>query len=850
MTEFEIKRIEDIIKGMSVDEKLDLLDHDTSKLPYDEMPEDMRGVLEGTERRTPEYFYQLYRYYTTMTPSGVPHLATSEALHGLCNASATIFPQAITMAATMSRENAYNMGYVIGAEAAATGINEVWSPVCDLAREPRYGRSEETYGEDDYLASRFVEQVVKGIVDGGKGHVISELKHFTAYGNPTAGLNAGQSQMGRHGTFAYMSPVFAAAIKAGAVNVMSSYNSIDDVPVGLDRTILTDLLRGEYKLPGFVRADMTALAMLQTWHHIAKNPKEVLRMTVKAGVDVQFADFTHEDYRRLYKELLSEGKLTMDDLDQSVRRMLTAITMAGLLDKPEYDLTAPARVLNCEQHRKMAYDAARQSVILLKNDGILPLKKDKKRIAIIGPNANIAVLGDYCPSPNHKAWSLMDGIKEVYPDADIRYDRGTGILRSGLRVVQRGWCRHDPRPCIVNEYFGLTGDYFNNHDLSGEPVMTRFDPFVDFRWIFEGPDPRVNDTAFSVRWTGKLTFERDMNGRLGFEGNDSVRMYLNGEKIIDAWDDNRKNRIANVSLKGGALNDIVIEFKNDDRGAQITFGYDYGEDTIDEAASLAKDSDLAIVVLGDSLLTSGENFDRTTLDLPGAQGELLEKVLASGTPTVLVLNTGRPATLNWNDLRLNAVIQAGFNGEMGGLAAAEALYGIVNPGGRITMTYPRDVGQIPCHYSRYTCCGKSYVEMDWNPAFPFGYGLSYTTFAYSNLTLDKTEINAGESLTASFTVKNTGSVRGDVCPQLYLTDEYTSVCRPDLLLRGFDRVTLEPGEERNMSFTLGFDEMKLLNAEYKWVVEEGDFIVRAGDNARNLPLTARFSVKGDFFGEV
>ena len=847
MTEPEIRRIEDLISQMTLDEKLDLLDPDESRLKYDEMPEEMRTALKSRNRSGVDYNYWMFRCQTTMTRLGIPPFLTSEALHGLMSPSATIFPQAITMSATFNRENAYNMGYVIGAEAHACGVSEVWSPVCDLAREPRYGRSEETYGEDEYLASRFVEQVVKGISDGSRGYVVSELKHFTAYGNPVAGLNAAQSQMGRHGTYAYMSPVFGAAIRAGAVNVMNSYNSIDDVPVAADRRLLTDLLRGEYGLPGFVRADMTSVAMLHTWHHVAKSPKDALRMAVKAGVDVQLYDFSHDEIRRYYRELLDEGTLRMEDVDLSVRRVLTAMTLAKVFDRPEIDRTAPARVLNCEKHRALALNAARESVILLKNNGVLPLPRDGKRIAVIGPNAAIPVLGDYCMNPDHKAYSLLDGLREVFPGANIRYDRGTGVLPSGLRPIERGWTQHDPRPCIVNEHFGLTGDYFNNHDLSGEPVLTRFDPQVNFAWIYESPDPRVNSNAFSVRWTGKIRFDRDMDGRLGFDGNDSVRLYLNGEAVIDAWDDRRKDRVARVSLTGGVSYDLVIEFKNDDRAARFTFGYDFGEDTIDEAAALAADSDIVILALGDSNLTSGENFDRTTLDLPGLQPALAEAVLKAGKPTVIVLSTGRPATLNWADERVSAVIQSGFGGEMGGLAAAEALFGDVNPAGRVTMTYPKDVGQIPCHYSRFTSCGKNYVEMDWNPAFPFGFGLSYTTFAYADLALDRNEIRAGEGVNVSFTVTNTGDRRGDVCPQVYLTDEYTSVSRPDLLLRGFCRVSLEPGETKRLTFPIGFDEMKLLNADYQWVVEDGDFIVRVGDNSRDLRLQARFRVIGDCF---
>ena len=843
MTNEETARIEKLISEMTVDEKLDLLDPDDSKLDYEAMPAEMRAALQDREKRFgPEYNYWMQKYHRTMTRLGIPRLLSSEALHGLNRPAATIFPQALTLSSTFDPENAYKMGLVIGAEAYACGVCEVWSPVCDLAREPRYGRTEETYGEDEYLCARFAEQVVKGIRDGSDGYVISELKHFTGYGNPLAGLNAAQSTLGRHGVFAYCNPVFEAAIKAGAVNVMNSYNSIDDTPVACDRSILTDLLRGEFKLPGFVRADMLSLAQLYHWFHMAEDHKQALLMSVKAGVDVQLHDFKHDEYRTLYKELIAEGKLTMDDLDTSVRRVLTAITIAKVFERPETDLSAMDSVMHCGKHRSFALDAARQSVVLLKNNGVLPLKKGKKRVAVIGPNAEIPVLGDYCVLPDHPAYTLLDGLGMVDPDAEFTYLRGTGVLPSGLKLLPHWWPRHAPTSPEDLDTSGFVGEYFNNHDLSGEPVLTRIDKRIDFCWIYEKPDDRVDSNAFSVRWTAKIRLERDFRGRLGFEGNDSIRLIVNGEKWIDAWDEKRKDRTTDCLLKAGETYDVVVEFKNDDRAARVAFGHDHGLETIDEAVALAKQSDVVILAVGDSTLTSGENFDRASLDLPGSQPKLLNALVESGTPLVLVLSTGRPVTLNWDHEGLSAALQAGFNGEMGGLAVAEALYGDVNPAGRLSMTYPRTIGQIPCHYSRYTSCGKIYVETDWNPAFPFGYGLSYTTFEYSDLKLDRKQIRAGETVTASFTVKNTGAVKGDVCPQLYLSDVFACIARPDMVLRGFSRVTLEPGEEKRVSYTLGFDEMRLLTADYRWIVEPGDFIVRVGDNSVDIRLEDSFTV--------
>ena len=285
-----------------------------------------------------------------------------------------------------------------------------------------------------------------------------------------------------------------------------------------------------------------------------------------------------------------------------------------------------------------------------------------------------------------------------------------------------------------------------------------------------------------------------------------------------------------------------MEFRNDARGVRVILGYDHGEETIDRAVQLAKESDVAIVALGDSTETSGENFDRTTLDLPGKQLDFLKAVYETGPPVVLVMNTGRPVSCVWEDQHIPAILQAGFNGEKGGLAVAQILFGDINPSGHLTMSYPRSVGQIPCHYSRKPAGGRKYVEMDWNPLYPFGYGLSYTTFAFNNIKLSASEIPADGEIEVSLDVTNTGSCAGATVAQIYVDDHYTSVVRPIIELKGFERVELQAGETKTVHFKLGFKELRLLDATYHWVVEKGSFSVLAGPNAGDLPLRADFCV--------
>ena len=305
---------------------------------------------------------------------------------------------------------------------------------------------------------------------------------------------------------------------------------------------------------------------------------------------------------------------------------------------------------------------------------------------------------------------------------------------------------------------------------------------------------------------------KNFEGRIGLSSPDSMRLYIDDELIVDGWGEKDANQMVPFFFQSGRRYDIRVEFRNDARGVRVIFGYDHGEETIDRAVQLARESDVAIVALGDSSETSGENFDRTTLDLPGKQLDFLKAVYETGTPVVLVMNTGRPVSCVWEDEHIPAILQAGFNGEKGGLAAAQILFGDVNPSGHLTMSYPRSVGQIPCHYSRKPAGGRKYVEMDWNPLYPFGYGLSYTTFSFDNLRLSAAEIPQDGEIVATVDVTNTGDRAGATVAQIYVDDHYTSVVRPIMELKGFKRVELEPGETKSVSFTLGFKELRLLDA--------------------------------------
>lgn len=846
------QRIDDLISRMTIDEKLDEIDQDIMSIDWDKLPaQEAKKAQEELKARTAgaHTYNLLQRYALEHTRLHIPFFIHEEALHGLFRPGCTVFPQQMTLGQTFEPELCYKMGRAIATEARARGIHETWNPVLDLARDPRWGRTEETYGEDTYLSSEMGVQVVKGLQDDDLARndtVASELKHFTGYGNPVGGLNCAPSTMGRHDVYAYAMPVFEKAfIKGKATNTMCSYNSIDSVPVVSDHEILTDILRDKWGMPGFVRSDMTAIIMQHTAHFTAQTPKEAFYKGVKAGVDIQLADYSHEDFRKYYKELISEKRLSQDDLDLSVRRVLRVKFMLGLFENPYIDEDLQNKVTRCKKHVDTALEIAKKGAVLLKNkDNLLPLSKNIKKVAVVGPTADRAAFGDYTKNPEgFEAVTLLEGVRRtVSPDTEVLYAKGCNVLGSGIKPVPRWWVNAVPCGDITADDYGFTAEYFNGDNFDSEPVLKRLDKQIDFNWIFLKPDESIDTNKFCVRWRGYMHVEKSFTGRIGLSSPDSMRLYIDSKLIVDGWDDKDANVMVDFDFEAGRKYDVTVEFRNDARGARVIFGYDHGEENMDAAAELVKSADVAIVAVGDSEETSGENFDRTDLNLPGSQLLFVKKMYETGTPIVLVINTGRSVSLTWENDNIPAILQAGFNGEMGGLAAAQIIFGDVYPSGRLTLSYPKSVGQIPCHYSRHPAGGRLYIESDWNPLFPFGYGLTYTDFEYSNLRLSKNIIKSDEEIIAYVDVKNIGNNVGEEVVQMYINDCFSSVVKPIKELKGFKKIALNPGETKTVLFTIGNEAMRTLDSSLNWVVEPGDFEVQIGKNAADIILTDTFKV--------
>ena len=846
-------RLNDLLDRMTLEEMImqtdqfsshDFIGHDRSaEVSEEKLDRLLRGRSCGTIQlhgTTPRQANALQAYAVEKTRLGIPFLFCQEALHGVGNAEATSFPQQIGLAATFDPELGYAMGRAIATEARAMGIHETWNPVMDLMRDPRFGRTEEGFGEDTYLGAQFARETVKGL-QGERltdpDAVASEPKHYAAYGVPVGGINCAPCAISRHEIFTDALPIFEAAVaEAGAVNVMCSYAALDGRPVASDRELLTDVLRGQWGMRGFVRSDMTAVARLYDNHYTASSRPEAMAQGMEAGVDLQLYDFGHDEWVEGLTAQVASGRLDKAVVRQAAGRVLRVKFMLGLFENPYVDESRYEKYVHAPAHRDLARRIARESVTLLKNqDGLLPLSKNIGSIAVLGPSAGHAMLGDYTPFGKDGV-SILDGVKAaVSPETRVSYDPGCNIL--GDAAIPFG-------PDVLTDEQGnpgLTGRYYNGRTFEGEPVVTHTDRMIRFNWIMSKPYPDLDAYCFSVVWTGKLTPTDTFDGYIGFNTQDSMRLYVDGALILDGWGERLSaNRTVPFRFEAGRSYDLRVEFTNDQRGARIVFGYVRQRECFDRAIELAKNADVALVCVGDSPDTSGENFDRATLDLPGNQQAFVEAIAATGTPVVLLMLSGRPASVVWAHEHVPAIVEAWFPGEEGGHGVCDVLFGDYAPAGRLPISFPQTVGQIPCHYARRPGGGMRYIDMSWLPLYPFGFGLSYTTFDMGGLTLAESEIAPGQTVTASVTVTNTGDRAGTAVPQLYIRDLFASTVKPRMALCAFARVELEPGESKVVKMEIGPKSMRTLGPDYVWRLEPGDFEVILASDAEHPIMTRGF----------
>jgi beta-glucosidase len=644
----------------------------------------------------------LQRYAIENTRLGIPILIMEEAPHGHMAIGSTCFPTGIGQAATFDYGLMKQMGKAIGTELSLRGAHVAYGPVLDIAREPRWSRVEETFGEDPYLAGVLGAGIVEGVRSQG---VVNTLKHFAAYGIPEGGLNGEQVSLGWNQLLNEFIPQFRMAVDAGAGSIMTSYNAIDGVPCTGNKELLTGVLRREWGFGGFVISDLQSIEVMSSSLRVAQDYTHAAAMALKAGVDI---DLQGNSYRRLEKAL-TKGLVSMSDIDRAVENVLRTKFQLGLFDNPYVDKKA-TKAVRCEQHRLLACRAAQESIVLLENNGVLPLDKNIKSIAVIGPNADNRYnqLGDYtAPQAEEDIVTVLEGIREKVPEAQVNYVKGCAVRDTARTDIQ-----------------------------SAVAAAKRSDVTV---LVVGGSSARDFKTSYAS--TGA----------------------------------------AEVSSDTAELPDMEC----------------------------------------------GEGYDRSTLGLMGDQLKLMQALIDAGVKLVTVYIEGRPLNMNLAAEHSDALLCAWYPGEQGGNAVADVLFGDYNPAGRMPVSVPRSVGQLPVYYSKRV--SHDYIDSKASPLYPFGYGKSYTEFAYSDVRCEKT---GEQEYTVSCTVTNTGKTAGDEVVQLYLNDEYSSVAIPRKQLKGFRRINLQPDESKTVEFKLGINELSIYDSQRRRVIEPGTFKVYVGGSSQ------------------
>ncbi len=784
----------------------------------------------------------IQRYFVERTRLGVPIIPFDEAVHGLVRPGATAFPAAIGLAATWDTSLMTRVAGAIAAETRSRGIRQVLSPVINIGNDPRWGRVEETYGEDPLLASRMAVSFVSAFERAG---VVATPKHFVAnFGD--GGRDSYPIDFDARLLDEMYFPPFRAAIGEGhARSIMSAYNSVDGSPATQSRALLTDELRHEWGFQGFVISDAAATGGATVLHHTEASTATATADALNAGLDVIFQSSWPQ--HRPYLDAFKRGLIPRAVIDSAVARVLRVKFELGLFEHPYVDVDSAKAINGSAEHRALALEAARESMVLLKNDGgALPFTKAVRSIAVIGTDAVEARLGGYSGPGNSKI-SILDGITAALhqraSDGVVRYAPGPGrVSREYVVIPQEALSSTDGGRTVR----GLRGEYFDNNRFDGAPRIARTDARVDFGWTLNSPGRGIPFDWYSVRWTGRVTIPPSGVQRLGVEANDGYRLYLDGKLLINDWEKRSYgSRMARVSLNPGSSHDVRLEYFESTGNARVKLVWDAGvrDDrrlSIDSAVTIARRSQVAVVVAG---IEEGEFRDRAVLSLPGHQEELIERVAATGRPTIVVLVGGGAITMSrWLD-RVPAVIDAWYPGEAGGRAVADVLFGDYSPAGRLTTTWPVFEGQLPLYYNhKPTGRGDDYLDLTGQPLFPFGYGLSYTTFEYSDLSIASPEIPPGGTTTVRCRITNTGTRAGDEVVQLYTRDLLASVARPVMQLAGFQRVRLEPEESQDVVFSIGEDQLQMLDRDMHWVVEPGTFRILIGASSRDIRLRGDLTV--------
>jgi beta-glucosidase len=794
----------------------------------------------------------------------------SEALHGVARAGiATVFPQPIGLAATFDSPLIHEMAVVIGTEARAkheqavrAGRRDImegldfWSPNINIFRDPRWGRGQETYGEDPYLTARMGVAFVTGLQGDNPKYfrVISTPKHYAVHSGPEPARHSMDAKASKHDMEDTYLPAFRATIMEGkAESIMCAYNRVNGDPACANSVLLKDHLRGAWKFDGYIVSDCDAVTDIYEGHHFTQSMAEAAAISLKSGMDNECADFfkkatSNADYVK-YLDAVKQGLLTEKDLDVALKRLLTARFRLGMFDPPEMVPYAgvPESEIDSPAHRELALKLARESIVLLKDDGVLPLSGVKK-IAVFGPLSESprVLLGNYNGTPS-RSTTAIEGIRRQFAGAKVSFTPGMNFLRTETLIPTARLSTGSGQP-------GLTAEYFSAN-FEGAPQSVRVDPAVNLQSLDREPDaiaPPAGLVNFSVRWTGFLTPDESGTYRIGLNGSMN-RLWLDGKLIVDDMVlHDPKPTTVTIELEKGRRYSLKIEYGSGGIGTKLVW-LRILPNPIADAIAAAKEADVAIAVVGITSQLEGEEMkvevpgfkggDRTSLDLPAEEEELLEALGNTGKPLVVVLMNGSALSLIWAAQHANAILDAWYSGEEGGTAIAQTLAGANNPSGRLPVTFYKSVDQLP-PFEDYSMKNRTYRYFEGDPLYPFGFGLSYSKFAYNHLKLSTNDLQAGSPLGVEMDVSNVSDKDGDEVVQVYL--EFPKLAGAPLrALRAFTRVHVAAGSTEHVGFTLQPRDLSFVNANGDRSVSAGAYRIRIGSGSPDGGAETEFTIHGE-----
>ncbi|MDR2119874.1 MAG: glycoside hydrolase family 3 C-terminal domain-containing protein [Tannerella sp.] len=856
------ERIKDLMSRMTTEEKaaqLDMLSAN-SILKTDGTFDEIQtvhffdsmciGSIHDFYPKTAALSNELQRRAVENSRLGIPVLFIEEGLHGYCGAGATTFPVPIGNASSWDTTLMYRIGQAIATETRAHGVHFLLAPNLDLGRDPRWGRTEETFGEDVYLNSRMAVNLLKGMQGNSlkdNNTVAAEPKHFGVHGIPESGSNTAPVFIGEREARSTHLYVFEKAVREANVRgIMAAYHDIDGIPCIADEWLLTKLLRDEWGFDGMVVTDLGAIRRLLQPHYTAATLKEAVAQAINAGLDMQFYDFDHDVFQTSVVEAVKDGSIPGQKFDRAVAAVLRIKFELGLFENPYTDETLVDKVFHSEAHQALALEAGRKSIVLLKNDRrTLPLSKNIKRITLAGALANISSIGGYSPR-DARGVTVYEALNERFGN-DIAIDYVQSPISGMFAPIPSTVLSNAERP----SQRGVFAAYFNNADLSGQPAYTSVEEYLQGDWHNLSPAPGIDPDNFSVRYSGYITAPVGGLYEFRLSSDDYAKLYLDNELLIDNWGDarRRQGKSHRIRLDAGQKIPVRLEYAETDENASVDVRwrmveYSDNSDYHRKIAQSSAASDMTVVVLGETNQEVGEGKDRQNLNLKEEDIALLQAAAASGKPVVSILLNGRPLVFAPVVACSQAVLEAWFPGEAGGHAITDVLFGDYNPSGKLTVSIPQYQGQLPVYYSKKPSSPGNYTDGNGEPLFCFGHGLSYSTFEYRNFNITPTTASVKEPVTVTLDVRNTSSTDGTETVQLYVRDKIGSVATPVKALKGFSQVFLKAGESKTVTMTVFPEEhLWLINPEMKRVTEPGEFEFMLGSSSSDIKFTQTVTIK-------